>query len=62
MISFLSYALSSVGDWNTPEAYGIQYHFGKQSTHTKFSVPYSESTIRRLSLVLRVSLERSYSL
>lgn len=23
MISFLSYALSYVGDWNTPEAYGI---------------------------------------
>lgn len=62
MFSFLSFALSLVGDWNTPEAYGIQYHFGKQSAYTKFTVPHSESTIWRLSLVIRVSLPLVYKL
>lgn len=46
-----------VGDWNTPEAYRIEHHFGKQSTHTQFPVPHTESTSRCLSLVIRVRLQ-----
>ena len=47
--------MSSAGNWNTSAAHGIKYHFGEQSTYTKFTVPHSESTIRRLSMVIRVS-------
>lgn len=52
---FSSFALFFKGNWNTSEAYGIQHHIGKQSTYTQFPVPHSESTIRCLSLVIRVS-------
>lgn len=47
-----------VGDWNTSETDSIQYHFGKQSTYTKFPVSHSESTVRCLSVVIRVSLQK----
>lgn len=46
---------SILGDWNTPEAHSIQYHFGKQSAYSKFTVSHSDSTVWRLSVVIRVS-------